>query len=177
MNGITLVRGQSYPLLTGDTTEGARVEFLRKGGNILQVILPNMSNKEEKALRYGIVKAGFLYRSGALLWLFQFYGDKGPLLTLDAPFDVRIIPADDRQLYDIDNSEQRLVIELHAIDDQHIVRGLRALTMPNELTLTFLSAVQEQLFNLSSGTAQFNVWMQHQPHDLIKTIKTWTLGT
>lgn len=101
-NPVLLSRGEKYPLsIPTNSTEGATADFLRTGGNRLLIILPGMDAKEEKALRTGIIKAGFLYQDGALLWLFQLYGDKGPLLTLDAPFDVRLIPADDRQLYDI----------------------------------------------------------------------------
>jgi hypothetical protein len=178
MSNLTLLsRGQPYPLsIPTNSTEGATAEFLRSGGNRLLIVLPGMDAKEEKALRSGIIKAGFLHEAGEILWLFQIYGDKGPLLTLDAPFDARIIPREDLQLYSIDNVEQRLVVELHAIDEHKTIRALRALSMPNELTLAFLSAVQEQFCAVGESSAALSKWLQYEPNELIKKTQTWTLG-
>jgi hypothetical protein len=142
---ITLSRGQPYPL-QHPNHDTAVADFLRTGGNRLLIVLSGMNSREEYAFRNGMITGGFLYNEGGMLWLFRFYDNKGlPLFTFDAPFDARLIPADDRQLHSIDNAEQRLLIDLHAVDDKGILRAIRAVTLPPRLTLSFLSAVQEQL--------------------------------
>lgn len=172
---IKLARGEPYPLPM-QHGEGAAAQFLLKTGNILQIVLPGMDAKEQTALRSGMIKAGILYRSGAMLLLFQFYGNNGkPLITLDAPFDIRLLPVDQRQLHSIDNADQRLAIEIHAVDENKIVRALRLVTMPPSMTVRFLSAVQDQLAAIGGSTIMAT-WLQQQSHDLIETTETWILG-
>jgi hypothetical protein len=172
---IILERGKPYPLPINQK-EGATAQFLMKSGSVLQISLPDMSAKEDKALRSGMIKAGFLYDSGSILFLFQFYGDQGkPLITLAAPFDARLITAKDRELNNIDNAEQRLAIEIHAVDEKQILRALRVVTMPPAMTLKFFSAVQEQLSVIDNPGVMAN-WMQRQPHELIEATETWILG-
>lgn len=78
-----------------------------------------MNSKEQNALRSGMIKAGFLYEGGVLLFRFQFYGnDGGPLLTFHAPFDIRLYPAKKRNLYTIDKPDQRLEVKIHAVDEK-----------------------------------------------------------
>lgn len=92
------------------------------------------------------VEIGVSDQGGAMLLLFQFYGNDGkPLITFDAPYDVRLLPTDNRSLHNIDNAEQRLAIEIHAVDEKKILRALRVVTMPPSMTMAFLSAVQDQL--------------------------------
>jgi hypothetical protein len=142
---IGLKRGEPYPLPIAQEM-GAAAQFLTQSGNILQIVLPDMDAKEQNALRSGMIKAGFLYEGGAMLFMFQFYGNDGkPLLTFDAPFDIRLLPPAERNLHSIDNAEQRLAIDIHAIDEKKILRALRLVTMPPDMTLKFLSAIQDQL--------------------------------
>jgi len=176
MSMINLSRGEPYPLPL-QHGEGAAAQFLTKTGNILQIVLPNMDAKEQKALRSGMIKSAILYADGAMLLLFQFYGDNGkPLLTLDAPFDIRILPEDQRNLHSIDNAEQRLAIEIHGIDEKKIIRALRLVTMPPAMTIKFLSVVQDQLTSVDPGNRKMNSWLMQQPNDLINTTETWILG-
>ena len=96
---IELRRGEPYPLpITKEI--GAAAQFLMHSGNVLQIVLPGMDTKEQNALRFGMIKAGFLYEGGAMLFLFQFYGAGAgkPLLIFDAPFDIRLYPAKERNL-------------------------------------------------------------------------------
>lgn len=172
---IKLSRGEPYPMPL-QQSEGAAAQFLLQSGNILQIALSGMNAKEEKALRNGMIKAGFLYEAGAMLLLFQFYGDNGkPLLTFDAPFDIRLLPSKERNLHNIDNAEQRLTIEIHGVDDKRILRALRLVTMPTEMTLAFLGAVQDQLAAVNKPGVMAG-WLQLQPVDLIQQTQTWILG-
>jgi hypothetical protein len=172
---INLSRGQPYPLSLLQS-EGAAAQFLMQSGNLLQIALPGMDTKEEKALRSGMIKAGILYEAGSMLLLFQFYGDDGrPLLTFDAPFDVRLLPASERNLHSIDNAEQRLTIEIHGVDDKRILRALRLVTMPPAMTLAFLSAVQDQLTAIDKPGVMSR-WMQQEPAQLFAQTETWILG-
>jgi hypothetical protein len=172
---IILARGELYPMPLAQK-QGAAAQFLLKSGNILQIVLPDMDSKEQNALRSGLIKAGFLYESGSMLLLFQFYGNDGkPLITFDAPFDIRLLPAKERNLHNIDNAEQRLTIEVHGIDEKKILRALRLVTMPPDMTVKFLSAVQEQLAAIDKPGVM-EKWMQQQPHELINQTETWILG-
>jgi hypothetical protein len=172
---INLSRGEYYPLPI-EHGEGAAAQFLTKTGNILQIVLPGMHSKEQNALRSGMIKAGFLYESGSMLFLFQFYGsDGGPLITFDAPFDIRILPVDERNLHNIDNERQRLAIEIHAIDEKKILRALRVVTMPPDMTVKFLMAVQEQIAAIDKPGVMAR-WMQQEPNKLINQAENWILG-
>jgi hypothetical protein len=125
LNGlIKLRRGEPYPLPL-EQGEGAAAQFLTKTGNVLQIVLPDIDAKEQTALRFGMIKAGLLYEGGAMLFLFQFYGNNGkPLITFDAPFDIRLLSAAERNLHNTDNAEQRLAIEIHAIDEKKDTESL-----------------------------------------------------
>jgi hypothetical protein len=175
VNMIELRRGEPYPLPL-EQGEGAAAQFLTKTGNVLQIVLPDMDAKEQTALRSGMIKAGFLYEGGALLLLFQFYGGDGkPLITFEAPFDMRILPATRRNLHNIKNPEQRLAIDIHAIDEKNILRALRVVTMPPDMTIKFLSAVQDQLAAIDKPGVMAK-WMQQEPQDLLKQAESWILG-
>jgi hypothetical protein len=171
-----LERGKPYPMPISHG-EGAVAQFLTKTGNILQIVLPGMDAKEQKSLKSGLIKAGFLYDGGAMLWLFQCYGAGAgkPLLTFDAPFDIRLLPPAERNLHNIENPQQRLAIEIHAVDKKKILRALRVVTMPPAMTLKFLSAVQDQLAAIDKPGVMER-WMQQQPHDLINQAEKWILG-
>lgn len=170
MTHIILERGKPYPLPI-TINEGAAAQFLIKGGSILQVRLPEMTAAEEWALRNGLLKAGLLAANGAILLLFQFYDKNGrPSLTLDCPFDLRLVPPEKRQLYDIESGAERLLLEVHAVDERGILRGLRAVTLPVPLTLSFFSAVQDQLSSPARGDDQYAIWQRHATEELC----TWT---
>ncbi|WP_427551940.1 hypothetical protein ACQE3D_25495 (plasmid) [Methylomonas sp. MS20] len=172
-------RGQIYPL-DYPKQDAAVADFLRSGGNRLLIALSGMTSAEEQSFRGGMITAGFKYLDGALLWLFRFYGKDGqPLFTFDAPFDARLIPTEELQLHNIDNVEQRLLIDLHAVDDNGILRAIRAVTMSQGMTLAFLSAVQEQLATTPGkreGEYRMKRWMQQQPDELANSIKMEALG-
>jgi hypothetical protein len=173
---VALTRGEPYPLPL-EQGQGAAAQFLMQSGNILQIVLPGMDSKEQNGLRSGMIKAGFLYEGGAMLLLFQFYGAGAgkPLITFDAPFDIRLLSKDKRNLHNIENPEQRLAIEIHAVDEKKILRALRVVTMPPAMTLKFLSAVQDQIAAIDKPGVMAK-WMQQQPHDLIKQVENWVLG-
>jgi hypothetical protein len=172
---ITLTRGEPYPLPL-EQGQGAAAQFLMQSGNILQIVLPGMDSKEQNALRSGMIKAGFLYEGGAMLLLFQFYGSDGkPLITFDAPFDIRLLSGDRRKLHNIDNPEQRLAIDIHAVDEKKILRALRVVTMPPDMTVKFLSAVQEQIAAIDKPGVM-EKWLQQQPEDLLNQTEKWVLG-
>lgn len=172
---IELARGEPYPLPVLQH-EGAAANFLSKNGNILQISLPGITAKECTAFRSGMIKAGFLYQNGEFLWLFQFNDNKGlPLITLYAPFDVRMIHKDLLALHSIDNTQQRLVVDLHAIDENKILRALRAITMPPELTLEFLQAAQDQIASINQH-GSMDQWMQQSPDELTALTKMYLMG-
>ena len=109
-----------------------------------------------------------MYKTGSLLWLFQFSDKKGrPILDFDCTFDVRIIPRDDLALHSIENEKQRLAIEIHAVDERRIVRALRLVTLSPKMTIDFLSAAQEQM--ASAHPSPENKWANYSIDEL-KTV-------
>lgn len=173
---VSLVLGERYPFkLPG--TEGAIADFLRPSVNRLVVAMPDITEQEVRAMRQGEIRGGFLFKNSAILFLWQFVDPdtNAPVLTLDSPFDARFIK--DIRLDDITGAEDRLLVEGHIVDTAtNIIKGLRAVTMPPDMTVAFLSAVQEQLSSQQSGTEQMQAWMAYQPVDLIKQTKMWVMG-
>jgi hypothetical protein len=167
--------GENYPYLIPGQ-DGALSEFLR-ASNTLIITLQGIDKREALALRKGNLFCGILAMNGAILFLWQFHDKKGrPVLTLDSPFESRVIQ--DINLHKIENSKQRLLIEVHIVDSiTNKVIGLRALTMPPELTIEFLTKVQEQLSSIDNGEAQMQAWMTQQPNHLISRIKTHQMGS
>ena len=170
MKHLFLECGKPYPLPLA-TREGASAQFLMRKTSVLQVVIPGMDTLEEWALTRGDLKAGVLSGGGACLLLFQFHGrDTRPILTFDCPFDIRVTPEDARVLPNIETAESRFVFEVHAIDERCILRGLRPVTMPPDMTRDFFSAVQDQLASHASGEVRLQEWMRFEPVELVKHI-------
>ena len=170
MKHLLLECGKPYPLPLV-TREGASAQFLMRKTSVLQVVIPGMDTLEEWALTRGDLKAGVLSGGGACLLLFQFHGrDTRPILTFDCPFDIRVTPEDARVLPNIETAESRFVFEVHAIDERCILRGLRSVTMPPDMTRDFFSAVQDQLASHASGEVRLQEWMRLEPVELVKRI-------
>jgi hypothetical protein len=180
MKHLLLECGKPYPLPLA-TREGASAQFLMRQSSILQVVIPGMDTLEEWALTRGNLKAGVLSGGGACLLLFQFHGrDMRPILTFDCPFDIRILPEDARVLPNTETAESRFVFEVHAIAvgaslpltcaERCILRGLRPVTMPPDMTREFFSAVQDQLASHASGEVRLQEWMRLEPVELVKRI-------
>ena len=177
MKHLLLECGKPYPLPLV-TREGASAQFLMRQSSVLQVVIPGMDTLEEWALTQGDLKAGILSGGGACLLLFQFYGrDARPILTFDCPFDIRILPEDARVLPNIETAESRFVFEVHAIDERCILRGLRPVTMPPDMTREFFSAVQDQLASHAAGEVRLQEWMRFEPVELVKRITMHHCGT
>lgn len=159
------------------TQPGATADFLRSNVNTLVVSLDNIDVVERAALKVGSLHCGLLSEDGAILFLWQFCDSQGdPVFSFDSPFDVRLI--ENPTLHDITNSEQRLTVDLHAIErTTNVVVTLRHITMPPELTLAFLSAAQDQLVNPDSGVAKMNEWMRLEPRQLVAKTKMYEMGT
>jgi hypothetical protein len=169
MKHLFLECGKPYPLPLA-TEAGASAQFLMRKMSILQVVIPGMDTLEEWALTQGGLKAGVLSGGGACL-LFQFHGrDMRPILTFDCPFDIRVTPEDARVLPNAETAESRFVFEVHAIDERCILRGLRPVTMPPDMTREFFSAVQDQLASHTSGEVRLQEWMRLEPVELVKRI-------
>lgn len=173
LNKITLTCGELYPIPVTEN-EGAVAQFLIRPGNFLQIVLPGMSAKEQAAIESGMIVAGLLYEHGAMMLFFQFYGDEKPEITFCAPYNVRMLPADNRVLPNIENPEQRFPFEIHAIDGNKILRVIRKTTMPPDMTIAFLSAVQDQLMSIEKPGVMRG-WLERRPDYLIKQSLAWVL--
>jgi len=177
---VTLVQGKPYPLpIAQDRDKGAVAIFLPKTGSIekvLQIVLPNMNAAEQKALRAGMVKTCLLYEAGAMLLVFQFYGDSGKaLLTFGTQFDIRQFPAQ-HKLHSEDPANQGLDIEIHGVDDKGILRAFRTVIMPPDMAKIFFCTVQDQLAESNSGISTLAQWLRSEPTDLINDAEKWVLN-
>jgi hypothetical protein len=114
----------------------------------------------------------------AILLTWQFYNQKGrPTFTFDSPFDARIIP--DINLHHVTTNESRLVINVVVVvvdSATNIIKALLTMTMPPDLTLAFLSSVQDQLVTKNNGEEQMNIWLQQTPEELFEQSKQYTMG-
>lgn len=163
-----LAVGRPYPFKLAPYHDGAATQFLLKGGNVLQILITKPSSDEIWSMKKGTIKAGFLYENSSLLWLFRFLDKKDkPVLDFDCPFDVRIIPRDDLALHSIENEKQRLAIEIHVVDEKHIVRALRLVTLSPKMTIDFLSAVQRQMASVQPSSED-NKWTNYSIDELNK---------
>lgn len=175
-----LVQGKLYPLpIVQDKDQGAVAIFLPKTGSVekvLQIVLPDMNTAEQKALRAGMVKMCLLYETGAMLLVFQFYGDSGkPLLTFGTQFDIRQFPAQ-HKLHSADHANQGLDIEIHGVDDRGVLRAFRTVIMPPAMAKIFFCTVQDQLAESNSGASILAQWLRIEPTDLINDADKWVLN-
>lgn len=67
-----LAVGEPYPVKLTQYQDGAAAQFLLRDGNLLQILLSDISSDELWALKKGEIQAGFLYENGCILWLFKF---------------------------------------------------------------------------------------------------------
>jgi hypothetical protein len=157
--------GKPYPFpVAASSTGGASAQFLMQSGNILQIMMPELSKGEIASIARGTMRVGFLAANSAILWLFAF-GD----IEFDCPFDARLIPRYKLDLPSIENKDQRLLVEVHLVDAYHILHALRAVTFPANITREFLTLVQDQLSSYQDPTEQFHAWQDTELWDLIKT--------
>lgn len=143
-----LARGKDYPLpiIHG----GSSANFLIRGGSILQIGLPGILRSEELAIRSGPMCGGFIHDGPYILWVFTFGN-----IILECPYDIRKVRRDLLALPDVKTAQTRLVIGVHLVDTlSNILRGLRYVTVPPDLTLNFLDAAQNQFCDLRSTAKQ-----------------------
>lgn len=173
---ILLSTNEKYPTVFAPNSEGAQAEFLRSFGNKLVFVLPNISPEEITGFRLGEIRAGILVKNGAILFIWQIWHQGKTIITFDSVFDAKLIP--DINLYDIPTESHRLAIEVHVIDSaNNVLKVIRLVSMPNEMTVEFLAAVQDQITGLQDGSAQNALWRTKQPYELAHTTKMWQLGT
>lgn len=172
---IKFAVGDQYPMPIRNG--GAAANFLTKSGNFLQIGVPNINKSELHALKKSEIKCGLIIDQPLLLFLFSFSG----FGECDSPFDIRLYQPDQIALHDITNAEQHLLIDLHVVDTAtNTLKALRAITMPNELAVKFISAAQEQLLQPKNDMLyeqKLFIYYQSDITDLISNAKMYKLGT
>jgi hypothetical protein len=175
---ITLTCGEPYPLPVPDYDPALRHAiplFLIRPGNYLQLIIPGMTEQEETAISAGTIKAGIMYEAGAMLMVFRFHDAAGyQLMVFECPFDIKAWPADNRRLPDSDDSDQRLPVQIHALDENKTLRALRDVAMPPDMALTFLLCVQDQMAAFANPEL-VKTWLEAEPG--MRQYQAWTLET
>lgn len=162
-----LAVGQPYPWPLCEP-ERARANLLTRTGSVLQVLLPDMSPREQSTLQRGTVLAGFLHADGAILCLFQFLrsGRNAPL-TFDCPYDARRLTAAERDIPPPErHARRRIAMQLHALDESGILRVNRDIVLPPALTAGFLTMVHDQLASPRSGNTAHFLWKRRDPAEL-----------
>lgn len=172
---MVLTVGKKYPLkIPGG--QGAIAEFLRENGSTLLILMPDLTVPEIKSVTSGKIECGLLVNDGAILLMWTFFDKKNrPVLRFESPFNARLY--NDLNIPFIDSGNTRLLIHIHLIDrSTKIIKGLRMLTMPAELTLRLFSAVKDQLVSSSSGDIQQAKWLQKTPLELFNQTKSYKMG-
>lgn len=136
-----LVVGAEYPLPLLAEDEGLSVQLLTDD-NLLQVCLEEMSYEEIMALKTGPISAFIAVKQPVILLAFKF-GDE---LILDCPFDARLIPSNELKLPSVTAEQHSLALTMHGIDiAENSLQAVRTINLDHQLTVEFLSAVQDQL--------------------------------
>ena len=151
---IMLSRNAPYPF-PFHMTDGATANFLTTSGQTLLLTMANAARSEIMSVRNDPVKAGLIQVGPLLLWVFVIGS-----LIFEAPFDVRRISPEIRDLPNIENDRQRLGVEIHLVDTATaILKGIRYVTLPASLTRRFLAAALDQLAdprNMSAYLAKYH---------------------
>lgn len=137
--------GDDYPFRC-EWKSGAATQFLTASSNILQVFLPNITQREERVLCMGKMDMGIIVDFPLIMFIVRFQlGDEEPLI-FDCPFDVRPIPSNALELPEHPEPGLRLLMDAHFVDSATgILKGLRSITMPEAVTAQFISAAHRQL--------------------------------
>lgn len=178
MTLISIAIEQKYPFSL-PTQEGATVEFLKANDNLLLINLSNVSGVEQRAFREGKVKAGFTTRNGAIMWVFRFFLKGKEIISLDAQFDARKYPKEQLDLHSINNTQERLLVNIVVVDrETKRVKALRSITLSPEMTINFLSAVQEQLVHTRTSESENQIlqWLSLPLPELHSMIEVEELG-
>ncbi|MFM2005948.1 MAG: hypothetical protein RLZZ09_1603 [Pseudomonadota bacterium] len=174
---LILAVGQPYPLPYPNGF-GAAAQFLSVQGHILQVIIPDMRPEEAQALRQGRMRGGILVEGSAILLLFEFADAQGrPILVFDCPFDIRRVAPENRELPNVDHpNHTRMMIQVHGVDGQGILRSLRGVTLSPDLTCAFLAAVMDQLASAASSQPVIDRGQQLDPQLLLRMTRMTECG-
>jgi hypothetical protein len=168
---VTMGVGGQYPYPI--RFEGAMAHFLFRGGNVLQIGMPDISKAEAMQIRKGKLKAGFIKDGPIILWAFQFGED----FFAGCPFDARLIPRSALDLPNITNNDQRLAVDIHLVDlATNTIRGLRRVTVPPPLTVEFLAAAQDQLADQRNSGDFGRKYQSMSPKSLARSTKLYACG-
>jgi hypothetical protein len=69
-----------------------------------------------------------------------------------------------------------MMIQVHGIDGQGILRSLRGVTLSPELTSAFLAAVMDQLASAASPQTAIDRWQQLDPQLLLNMTRMSECG-
>lgn len=173
---LRISKNSPYPLPL-PAEFGALAEFFNHGVNTLLIVIPGITSAEEYIISNGRLEGGLLSQDDSILlfWIFSHPDYPGQVLRFETPFDARRIR--DLTLPVISDSNSRLPIAIHAVDSAtKIVRSLRIITMPNEMSIAFLSAVQDQIASSLTSEVQLKLWLSMPLGEATQASKTWVLG-
>lgn len=171
-----IIKDSTYPFQL-PVEFGAISEFLRGGVNTLLVVMPGISAVDEFLINDGILEGGLLSQDDSILlfWVFTHPDYPGLTLRFETPFDSRRVT--ELSLPTITDSNSRLPITIHAVDSSNnLVRCLRLITMPNEMSIAFLEAVQDQMSSALTSEIQLKLWLSMPLGEASQASRTWVLG-
>lgn len=162
--------GQDYSLLVA---HGVTANFLTTSGSVLHIGMPGINSSELFAFKNVTIKCGLIVDQPFLSFLF----DVKEVGLFDCPFDARLYKSEELAIPELINDQSRLLIELRVVDTTtHILKALRAVTMPPELTRAFVDAAKEQLTYRTSAAEKLEYHCQFSIQTLIEKTKMYTLG-
>lgn len=151
---VTLARGERYPL---PYTEGIVFESMAGSGHMLKIMMPDLDQKEIKEYRRGTMRAGVLYEDGIIMFVFKFGGQP----WIEAPFNVRLIPAERLDITKQESVVERILLDIHLVDTATgILKGLRGTTLSPALTKEFIRLVHKQLDDPAADPAHYDIKLE-----------------
>jgi hypothetical protein len=156
---------------TNPIPESVIFEFEQSGG-FLRVAWTSPSQFELKQFADGKIKLGLLEIDGIIFILVKF----GSMSWMDAPYHVKFFPPYD--LEDLTDSNKGYLINYVMLDAKtRIVKVLKLLEMPHEMSLQFKKLVMKQGETSIDGYDQrfFQIYKKHSTNDLVKMAKTYDL--
>jgi hypothetical protein len=154
---IKIEVGQPWPGAI-PPNEAAIADFFRDGHNTLLVAMPDMTEQEAEDYTRARAKAALVEAHGLVVLLWKF----GEQPWIDTPFDIHRVPAEQRTVPILDKAEQRLAVEVYAIDlSTRLTRGVRYLTLSPALSAALVRAVNRQASSDPPTAASYSAFYEN----------------
>jgi len=157
--------------------DGAFLDLFYDKSQMLVIQFNDITMDEADSFREADIYCTLLTKDNAirLVWIFK-QGDE-TAFELDTEFDARLIPTEELTLTELSTEETRITLTIVLVDTKDtVVKGLRYLTIPPELSRALIDATEKQLMTKDSDQPVQHIWAQYSVSELASMDKAWRLG-